>query len=142
MSADALGIIIIIKIIIVAFIHKDGPWYRNVVALNISNNFIEMLAQCIGYCRFKTICRIIFLWPFIFLWHTSIIKELIWIEGRGKQILDAVIQIRPRPKAECYFTCKNHHIPHWWTDWMDGFTGWIECMEWMVGLNEWIERIE
>ena len=111
------------------------------------NILIEMLAQCIGYCRFNRICRIIFLWPFIFLWHTCIIKELIWIEGWGETIT------WPRPKAEHYFTCKNHQTSHhtdwhieWmdygWIKWMDGLNGWIEWMHWMDGLNGWIERIE
>ena len=69
----------IIKIITVAWIHKNGPWYRNVVALNISNIFIEILAQWIEYCRFKKICRIKILWPLIFLWLTSIFNG-----GRGE----------------------------------------------------------
>ena len=85
----------IIKIIIDACIHKDGLWYRNVVALNMSNIFIEILAQWIEYCRFKKICRIKILWPFIFLWFTIIIEGLIGIEGRGKQSLNDVAKFSP-----------------------------------------------
>ena len=44
----------IIKIITVAWIHKNGPREKNVVALNMSNIFMEILAQWIEYYRFKS----------------------------------------------------------------------------------------
>ena len=59
---------------VVTGIFKVGQRYKNVVALNNSNIFFQMLAQGIGYYRLK------FCLTFIFLWPISNKKDVIQVE--------------------------------------------------------------